>query len=148
MTQPNNLIGIVLLMLISTAGYAEQAEQPSDYGTVHEKVREALDWELPENPCSQPKPPGERKEIRDEQGTTRTDWDVDSYTLARYERKENRWKDCVDEYKRGLAAEQETLKSSAQYGLTQQQANIILGNMKTIQSVLLSPDGTLPATTE
>ncbi len=140
MIKPTSLYSAFLFMLFSTGLGAAEVETP----TVHKKVQEALNWELPENPCSQPKAPGKSKEIRDEQGVTRTEWDVDSYTLARYERKERRWKKCVDKYKRGLAKEQETLKSSAQYGLTQQQANIILGKMKTIQTVLLSPEGILP----
>ena len=139
--RPTVFYGVLLLMLISTAAYSQEADIPA----VHKKVQEALDWQLPENPCKQPKAPGKSKEIRDEQGVTRTEWDVDSYTLARYERKEKRWKKCVDNYKRDLAKEQETLKSSAQYGLTQQQANIILGKMKMIQTVLMSPEGVLPA---
>lgn len=146
--KPINLLGLVAIMLLNVAVYAQETGKTIVQVNVHENVQEALDWQLPENPCKRPKPPGDSKEIRDEQGVTRTQWDVDGYTLARYERKEKRWKKCVDKYKQSLAAEQETLKSSAQYGLTQQQANIILGKMKTIQSVLLSPDGTLPVSTE
>jgi hypothetical protein len=52
---------------------------------------------------------------------------------------------CVDNYKQDLFSDQETLKNSAQYGLTEQQANIILSKMKMIQTALLSPDGILPA---
>jgi hypothetical protein len=130
-----------LFMLLCTGGYAEVA----DAAKVHTNVQAALDWELPDNPCTQPKAPGTSKEIRDEQGVARTDWDVDGYTLARYERKEKRWMTCVDDYKQDLFSDQETLKNSAQYGLTEQQANIILSKMKMIQTVLLSPDGILPA---
>jgi hypothetical protein len=70
-------------------------------------------------------------------------WDVDSYTLNRYERKRKRWQKCVDRYKARLENDFAALKDSAQYGLTKEQADIILGKMKLIQTVLTSPDGTL-----
>ena len=128
-------------MLFSTEIFAEEVDAPE----VHKKVQAALDWTLPENKCRQPKPPGRRKEVNDDQGGTRTEWDADSYRVDRYERKERRWQSCVKRYKQKLSKDFETLKSSAQYGLTQPQADAILGKMKTIQSAILAPDGIPPA---
>ncbi len=108
----------------------------------HKKVQAALDWQLPVNICKVPKPPGKRKRVTDDQNT-REEWDVDSYTLGRYQRKENRWKKCVENYKSGLLKEFDTLKNSAEFGLTQQQADIILGKMAQIQEVITSPEGAL-----
>ena len=44
-----------------------------------------------------------------------------------------------------LPPDRQELERSAQYGLTQQQANIILGKMALIQSGLRSPNGRPPA---
>lgn len=133
-----------LIMMFSVNVCAEETATPA----VHKKVQQALDWRLPKIDCEQPKAPGTSKEVRGEDGATRTEWDVDSNTLARYERKEKRWQNCVEKYKTALAKDFDVLKSSAQYGLTQSQADTILGHMKTIQSAIFAPDGIPPETTE
>lgn len=133
---------VICLTLLTTAVFNAEA---ADAQQVHKKVQEALDWQLPGNNCLKPEAPGQRKEVRDEQGATRTEWDVDSYTIARYERKEKRWQKCVDKYKSKLADDFETLKNSAQYGLTPAQAETILTKMKLIQTVISSPEGLPPA---
>ena len=73
-------------------------------------------------------------------GTTQT-YNVDSYQIGRFERKQKRWRSCVSKYKSGLLEDFQELESSAQYGLTQLQADIILGKMALIQSALRSPNG-------
>ena len=108
--------------------------------SVHSKVSEALAWELPENSCGQPKIRGVGTGIIDNEGTTRR-YDVDTYQIERFERQQKRWKACVSKYKGGLMEDFETLKNSAQYGITQEQANTILGKMALIQSAMTSPDG-------
>jgi hypothetical protein len=110
----------------------------------HEKVQAALDWALPVNACIKPKMIAVSSEVIDSEGS-RSQTDVDSYTIERYERKEKRWKSCVEKYKSGHNVEFSELKDCAQYGLTKAQADIILGKMALIQSVYLSPDGRIDA---
>jgi hypothetical protein len=107
---------------------------------VHKKVQAALSYNIPMNECKQPKLAGAQTDIVDTSGTT-TRSDIDSYKLARFERKEKRWKTCLSKYKQGLKKDFDRLRNSAQYGLTQQQAEIILEKMALIQSALISPVG-------
>lgn len=120
------------------------ASTTADTKETPKQVQSALAWQLPMISCNKPKPPGVRKEVFDDDGIRREEWDVDYYTLKRYKRKERRWEACVDDYKAGLAKSFTTLKNSAQYGLTQPQADIILGKMKAIQLALQSPEGVQP----
>lgn len=134
---------LTILLLLMAAHPARGEDTPK----VHKKVQQALDWELPKNKCVMPKAPGKKKQVNDDMGSSHTEWDVDTYTLERYQRKENRWKKCVERYKSNLAKEFETLKNSAQYGLTQPQADTILSHMKLIQQVMMSETGTLETAT-
>ncbi len=129
------------------------------HGEVHKAVQAALDYEVPENTCKKPKtnfsetsvtaPPQDAGSASFFEGSSASNVsDTDSYTRNRAARKEKRWKSCVDKYKKGLLADMETLKSSAQYGLTQAQANTILGKMAAIQAVYMSPEGVLETDTE
>jgi len=147
-TRSISFSGAIVMVLFSAGICAEEVDASKvDVPEVHKEVQAALDWTLPENKCRQPKPPGRRKEVNDDQGGTRTEWDADSYTVDRYERKLKRWQTCVERYKRRLSKDFENLKGSAQHGLTQPQADVILGKMKTIQSAILAPDG-IPAAPE
>jgi len=112
--------------------YAEQV--------THEKVQEALDWELPVNSCKKPKMVAVSSNIVDAEGA-RAQTDVDSYAIDRYHRKEKRWKSCVKAYKDALLEDFGELRDSAQHGLTQAQAETIVAKLGLIQSVVLSPDG-------
>ncbi|XOV84676.1 MAG: hypothetical protein ACFHXK_06055 [bacterium] len=132
-----------ILFTVFFSVMAAQSVHAADSPKVHKKVQQALDWELPQNKCVFPKAPGKRKQVTDDMGSTHTEWDVDTYTLKRYQRKENRWKKCVERYKTSLGKEFETLKASAQYGLTQPQAETILAKMKLIQQVMMSESGQL-----
>jgi len=85
--------------------------------------------------------------VKDEEGS-RPVTDVDSYAINRYERKEKRWEKCVDRYKKTLLEDLERLKGSAQYGLTQDQANQILEHMAMLQQVYLSDGGRLAEESE
>ena len=107
---------------------------------VDKKVQGALDWALPVNACEEPLLPGKATDIIDANGNI-TRFDMDTYQLERFQRKQKRWQNCVQKHKKGLMRDFETLENSAQYGLTQGQANDILGKMKLIQTVLLSPNG-------
>jgi hypothetical protein len=122
-----------LALLLMLPGYAQSE--------THELVQQALDYELPVNDCERPEIVVSTATVTDGGGQTRTQTDADSYTIARYERKENRWQTCVEEYREGLMADFEKLKSSAQHGLTQAQADIIVGKMALLQEVYFSPDG-------
>ena len=119
----------------------------------HSNVQAALDYQLPENTCgTKPKSfelSGEAigKPVQESGGLTYFEGsgadeisDIDSYTRKRQERKVARWKNCTKEYKSGLLEDMEELKASAQHGLTQPQANIILANLANIQQAYMAPE--------
>ncbi len=126
----------------------------------HEKVQQALDWELPDYSCERPKPlamaPADNpigvglgaglSASGSLQGVGATiSYDVDYVMVAAHERKEKRWKTCDQAYRDGLMADFVELKNSAQYGLTEQQAQTILTKLALIQSTILgtkTPDTT------
>lgn len=123
----------------------------------HKKVQAAMDYELPENKCKKPKQfvstkstgtaPAQSSSGTDvfSGGGTVDNSDTDSYTIRRLEKKEKKWNKCVDKYKAGLLEDMDTLKASAQYGLTQTQADKIIANMRGIQDVYMTTDGVLDA---
>jgi hypothetical protein len=132
-----------LILLTPTISFAE----------THAKVQAALDYQLPENGCgTKPKSFESAGEaigtpIQDSSSTSVFEGsgademsDVDSYTRKRQERKMTRWKSCTRKYKSGLLEDMEELKASAQHGLTQPQANIILENMADIQQAYMAPE--------
>lgn len=117
-------------------------------------VQAALDYQLPENTCSKPDViTGDANvvaPIQDpssvslfESSSTVVVSEVDSYERGRQERKEKRWRKCLAKYKQGLLDDFERLNSSAQHGLTEEQAHTILTHMALVQSVFLTPDGVL-----
>ena len=111
----------------------------------HPQVSAALDWEMPTHSCGNPpKSFTQNKTTNDEQGLNLTVTDVDHYTQKRYDRKMNRWQKCIDRHITILKREFDTLKNSAQHGLNQSQAKIIMGHMKNIQTALMSQDALLP----
>lgn len=120
---------------------------------IHRSVQSALDYEIPANTCTKPKKFANTTSSKDSHlissgslrlagGGSANISDMDSYTINRLNRKERKWKKCVSHYKAALFVDMNRLKSSAQYGLTQLQANIIMGKMRKIQNIYLSPDGT------
>lgn len=134
-------------MLIVQSGlvFAEQSTQKSTHKPTHKRVQAALDWELPVNSCVKPRKPGSGIAIVDAEGTIRS-FDVDSYELRRYQRKEKRWINCVAKYKKKLMRDFEDLTNCAQYGLTKTQADIVLKKMALIQAVYVSPEGIVEPT--
>ena len=123
----------LLFVLLLVLPFYSEAE-------THARVQEALDWELPVNNCKKPKMVARSSNVNDGQGD-REVTDVDSYTIERYERKQERWESCLGEYKEALLVELAKMKDCAQYGLTRAQADIILGKMALMQKVYLSTDG-------
>ena len=136
MINPRVLFGVLLM---GSSAFAQ-----TDASEVHEKVQAALDWQLPHNACEKPQLLGETADVVDTDGV-RVRLDVDSYQLDRFERKQKRWQTCIEKYKRALFADFEDLNNSAQYGLSRQQANVILGKMALIQTVLESPNAVVEA---
>ena len=142
----NSLVKLVFAALLTLLSCAASAE-------AHKEVQAALDWQLPQNSCDKPKL--SQHDIRALNGIisqtptsgsevstgTRLVFEVDHYKLARYERKNSRWKKCVSGYKTGLLEQFEVLKSSARYGLTEQQAQTIMGKLAQIQAAVVSVDG-------
>ena len=112
-------------------------EIASAKSTTPDKVQSALDWQLPESECTKPVLRGKSFAIIDGSGD-RVQTDVDSYTLGRQERKMKRYSSCVTAYTQVLNSDFESLKGSAQYGLTKDQANTIMGKMKLIQSTIIA----------
>ena len=111
----------------------------------HEKVQAALDYSIPFNSCKKPRSIVITANIIDSDGDGGVEQsDVDSYTINRLKRKEKRWQNCVTEYKKELLKDLAELRNCAQYGLTQEQANIILEKMADIQAVVMTVDGTKP----
>ena len=138
---------IALTTTLLTVCITAAAEEPMS-------VEAALNYRLPENPCIQPEvlTDGENVSapVQDPSGvpyfqgsSTANISDTDYYERERLERKEKRWNSCLAEYKAGLLEDMERLKSSAVHGLTEEQAHAIVANMKLIQDVYLSPNGTL-----
>jgi hypothetical protein len=132
-----------LILLMPAISFAE----------THAEVQAALDYQLPENACgTKPKSFESSGEaigtpIQDSSSTSIFEGsgaeevsDVDGYTRKRQERKVARWKNCTKKYKSGLLEDMEELKASAQHGLTQPQANIILANLANIQQVYMAPE--------
>lgn len=123
-------------------------------GDVHDDVQAALDWELPVNPCEKPEDLHLERVLADggyishaATGTTETSsgtptlFDVDHYEIERYERKRIRWEKCVSAYKTSLLEDFETLRASAEHGLTRAQADALVAKLALIQRVVMSPEG-------
>ena len=133
------LIWILFTFSLTFQAYAENV--------THKEVIAALEWELPANECLKPKLIAQSSNIVDSEGA-RAITDVDSYTIGRYNRKEKRWRKCVQNYKEELMKDFQKLRGSAKYGLTQDQANAILAKMALIQRIYLSADGLPEETVE
>jgi hypothetical protein len=111
---------------------------------MHPEVRAALDWTLPAMDCQQPKLRGKSADIVETGANNATmRIGVDSYKIDRFKRKEKRWLKCVSDYKQGLVEDFARLKASAQYGLTQPQAEQILGKMALIDATVSEPAVTI-----
>lgn len=112
----------------------------------HHKVQAALEYSIPFNSCKKPRTLAKTVSIIDsdgEGGVSRSD--VDSYTMDRLQRKQKRWQSCVKNYKQELLKDLAELRNCAEYGLTREQADIVLGKMADIQSVVMSANGVKPA---
>ena len=127
---------------------------------IHQAVQDSLDYQLPKNTCSRPRIilPGDAGDTGGTvsppaQANGSTEFfvgssgsevsELDSYTRRRLKSKEQRWRKCVASYKVTLLQDMEALKGSANHGITQAQANIILTNMALIQKVYMTEDGVL-----
>ncbi len=89
---------------------------------VHPEVQRALNWTLTPHECVPPK--------------VRASHDSSSGNERKYNKAKKKFEKCVDSYKADLINEQQEMMGVAQHGLTQQQADIIMANMKHIQSVV------------
>lgn len=126
------------LVLTSLAPIAVAAAE------IHPEVQAALAWTLPVMDCQQPKLRGRSADIIETGANSATmRIGIDSYKIDRYKRKEKRWLKCVSDYKQGLVKDFSRLKQSAQYGLTQAQADQILGKMALIDATVSKPAETL-----
>ena len=118
--------------------------------TLHAEVKWAIAWQLPANTCKAPRLKGYDYNTLKAGGyfggpqsqVANGDalFDLDYYEIKRFERKRKRWQVCIEEYKDTLREDFDRLMASAQYGLTQTQANAILGHMAYLQAVLRTED--------
>lgn len=106
---------------------------------VHPEVQEALDYQVPLSEC------GEEPVLRGvntfrDTAEKAAQSDIDHYTRERHERRHKRWSTCNDKYRDVLMNDFSRLKDSARHGMTQAQAEVVLGHMKSIQDVLRPPE--------
>ena len=139
------LILTLPLLFASSLGLAEEPMS----------VEAALNYQLPANPCVETEQLADgvnsAAPVQDPSGvpffqgsSTANISDTDYYERERLERKGKRYKKCLAEYKDGLLEDMERLKSSAQHGLTEDQAHAIVAHLLLIQETYLSPDGMPP----
>ena len=87
---------------------------------VHPEVQAALDWQLPKNECK----------FKLKRSS------VASGMERKYKRAMKKYEKCIGKYLTGLAAEREKMMAVAHHGLTQAQADIIMGHMRDIQTTI------------
>ena len=107
MLRLTSLLGLIFL----SAGVLAQ--------DVHPEVQAALDWQLPENKCEFKLKPSR----------------VESDMERKYKKAMKKFKKCTGKYTTGLAEEQQKMMAVAHHGLTQAQADIIMGHMLNIKKV-------------
>ena len=90
----------------------------------HPEVQAALDWTLPPHNCVPP-------EIKASHDST-------SGTERKYKKAKKKFEKCYDGYKADLIEQQQSMIGVAKHGLNQEQADIIMKNMKLIQSIVTS----------
>ena len=91
---------------------------------VHPEVQAALDWTLPSHDCVPPK--------------IKASHDSSSGTERKYNKAKKKFEKCYDGYKADLIEQQQSMMAVAKHGLSQEQADIIMRNMKLIQSIVTS----------
>ncbi len=111
-------LALTLLIAAPTA-VAEQTE-------MHPEVKKALEYRLRKNTCEPPK----RRQSNVVSGQSRKM----KKALEKYE-------NCIIDYKKEIFEDFNQLKGSAQYGLTQDQADQILRKMAVIQKAIESKFG-------
>ena len=124
-----NLVCFSLVLAFCTSAFAD----------VHPEVQKSLDYQLPVSECGdEPLLRGE-KTFRDK-AEKAAETDIDHYTRKRHERKHKRWSKCNNKYRDVLMKDFNRLKDSAKHGMTQAQAQVVMGHMKSIQDVLRPPE--------
>lgn len=104
-------------------------------GQTHPEVQAALDWQLLANECgARPQLSKGSDYANDTQETVMSD--VDHYTRGRHKRALKRWIKCEERYRRSLLKDFGRLKDSVRHGMTQAQAEIVLGKLKLIQDTI------------
>lgn len=110
---------IFYLLLLPLTGITQE---------VHPDVQAAMDWELPVHDCEPPT-------IKQSHVTSGQD--------RKYKKAAKKYEKCMNKYKAGLVEDQIEMMDCAVHGLTQDQANVIMGHMKLIQSII-QPEVLLP----
>ena len=89
---------------------------------LHPEVQAALDWQIQPTQCN---PPIIKRS------------NIVTGTERRIKKAQKKYKKCIDNYIDGLLEDYSKMMGVAKHGLTQQQADIIMGHLKLIQSVLV-----------
>ncbi len=100
-------------ILIPAAGLAE----------IHPEVQAALDWKLPPSGCEQP---------RVKQSSVIPDRN------RKFDKAAKKYRKCMKKYHASLMKQHQEMMEVAKHGLTQEQAEIILGHMRDIQNVMVT----------
>jgi len=90
---------------------------------VHPEVQAALDWQIPKNEC-------EFKVKRTNVGGTDRN----------FQKAMKKYTKCNEKYQAGLVSERDNMMGVAHHGLTQEQADIIMGHMGAIAIILKRND--------
>ena len=118
-------------------GNLQAPTHPPTASPTHPQVQAALDWQLPDHTCGNaPKIISGPAYTNDTHETVTSE--VDHYTRSRFERKKKRWDKCIAKYNKGLIKDFGKLKDSVKHGMTQAQANQVLGKLKLIQDTIAS----------
>ena len=101
-------------------------------------VTQALQWQMPENPCVEPTMRGKGRDVIHTVAPNAARYsDVDHYTLQRYQRKMKRWQACENKYRVGLYHDAMMLQKAAQQGMTETQLEDTRQKLIAIKMVLM-----------
>jgi hypothetical protein len=105
-------LSIMLLALLQpTVGLTQE---------IHPDVQAAVDWQLPENDCEPPR-------VKQSHVTTGQE--------QKLKRATKKYEKCMSQYSAILAEDQQKMMDSAAHGLTQIQANTIMGHLTVILNI-------------
>ena len=128
---------LILLLIFSSSSISLFSEEISP------EVKAALNWNLRANQCMPPEA-FLGMILINEEGVRNTTRKLNPGQQRMAVRKKTDYDHCIIDYKNNLVTEWKMLKDVPQYGITQEQAEIILAKMAFIQKVIESPVASPP----